>query len=64
MYGKKFKIENKKIVMPVYLYWTGDGQLCCLAVAYSMYDLAMRIQGVVMLLRRLVITTAINYKFL
>jgi hypothetical protein len=48
MYGQKFKIENKNFFMPMYLYWTADGQLCCLAVAYSMCDLAMRLEvGVV-----------------
>jgi hypothetical protein len=69
MYGKKFKIENKKIFMSVYLYWTADGQICCLEVAYSACDLAMRLEvgvvtyrgwSMVMLLRRLVITTAVS----
>jgi hypothetical protein len=45
MYGTKFKIGDKKIFMPVYLYCTA---VCCLAVAYSMCDLAMRLEvGVV-----------------
>jgi hypothetical protein len=63
MYGTKFKIGDKKIFMPVYLYCTADGQLCCLAVAYSMCDLAMRLEVGVVTYRGWG-GHAINYKFL